>query len=293
MINTIPRYFSSFSKFILFLFILLPSQVGAREYNYETDESISSKGLIDFNKKEKVSHLICVKGEPKFGMGSVLDRPEEYFYSTKDGTIYFYANQVDKDGTYISPKPDGNYREPTKILRKMNNQFSLKIPSRQGEDPIAIGTFNSYIKGENLIINEKTILPGIDQPPLLYKYKINLKTFQVSAYDISNQKTYQSYSKCKKIQPFPFNLNPKDFSNYLSSAVTKKNLIETTFNDLNDCRLINKKYSRQYICRYGFITTSDRLGEKICRLSYVTYYKSSGSFVVQNSYDKNDCRWKS
>ena len=61
MINIIPRYFSSFSKFILFLFILLPSQVGAREYNYEMDESISPKGLINFNKEAKISHLICVK----------------------------------------------------------------------------------------------------------------------------------------------------------------------------------------------------------------------------------------
>ena len=148
-------------------------------------------------------------------------------------------------------------------------------------------SFNTYIKGENLIINEKTKLPGMDQPPLLYKYKINLKTFQVSAYNILAQKTYQSYSKCKKVEPFPFNLNPKDFSKYLSSAVTEENLSDTNFNDLNDCKLIKEKYKRQYVCHDGFITISEGLGETVCGLSYVKYYKASGKFEFQI---KNDCR---
>ena len=100
------------------------------------------------------------------------------------------------------------------------------------------------------------------------------------------------YAKCKKVKPFPFKLNPKDFSKYLSTQLTEGSYRTTTFNDLDNCNLDGKDYERGYICKYGFITRRDRMGEEICRLSYVKYIKANGKIDLKISEGKNACLLK-
>ena len=274
MIDTIPRYFSSFSKFILFLFIFLPSQVGAREYNYETDESISPKGLINFNKEAKISHLICLR-EKEFRGGDKdpSSLPFDIFFSNKDGSLY--SNKLEKS------------------LIKANNPAIEELKHESGR--IDRETVYSILSKDELILNVK--LENIEDGKLIGNSKVrliyDLNNFDVTLEDLKNdsQKNYL-FAKCKKVKPFPFKLNPNEFTKYLSTKLKKETYRTTAFKDLDNCNLIGKEYKRAYVCKYGFITSRDRMGEQICRLSYVKYIKATGKHDFQISEDKNDCRLK-